>query len=142
MIPHKMQERHDPPNTYGDCVRCAVASILNVKNKDDVPHFFFDGCSAEVGHERVTKWLRSRGLAFFSISFPESVGIKAVMETIGLSNPGIHYLLMCTVEPGVPHVIVCRDDLVVNNPSPWPTKWLGGVDGLYTVVLFVTEELL
>lgn len=143
MIPHKMKERHDPPNSYGDCIRVAIASILNIKEADKVPHFYFDGCSPRVAQERIDKYLHEQhGLACFSISFPDSVGVKAVMETIGTSNPGLHYLLMMKVHPDTPHVVVCRNSEIVNNPSPWPVRFLGGIDGLFTVVLFVTDELL
>ncbi len=51
MTPLTQRYLHNPPETYGDCYRACIASLLDL-GLDDVPHFYdritlgMDGCDA------------------------------------------------------------------------------------------------
>ena len=58
MTPVKQQFLHDPPTSYGDCHRAALASLLDL-TIDDVPNFMH-GLGPKDG-ERRSRHLRARG---------------------------------------------------------------------------------
>lgn len=137
MIPVFMNVKHSPPESYGDCFRACVASLLEV---DDVPHFYFDGCDGEVARERLTKYLREHHhLAPYVVGF-QSQGddLKDILAGIEHDNPGLKYMLICQIAGYGGHAIVCGDGRVLHDPFYWPvTSDYEPVDNVWTVVLFV-----
>jgi len=59
---------NDDPMSFGDCLRCAIASVLELP-ADDVPHFRHAESNTVEGNGRmwwqVKHWLQGRGLGLF-----------------------------------------------------------------------------
>lgn len=137
MIPHKSRVKHNPPDTYGDCLRASVASVLAVDKPELVPHFFHDGCDAITAMKRMREYLRSHGLAPFVMGLPGDIPLQTVLEFMGDHNPEIYYLLFGQTEYG-PHVVVCKDAAIVHDTAWYvhgikkPTQ-----SGVWQIVVFV-----
>lgn len=117
MIPLKQKFRHDPANgVYGDCARAAVASIFEMP-LDDVPHFYDKDASDIDGKIAFTNFLLERGLRPISVPFPGAIPIEDILGTMRRLNPDVHYLLTGTSRSGVNHVVVCKDDQIIHDPS-------------------------
>lgn len=135
MIPIFMNVKHAPPDSYGDCFRACVASLLEV---DDVPHFYFDGPDADVARERLTKYLRElHSLAPYIVAFPGD-DLDAVLSGIEHDNPGIKFMLICGIAEYGAHAIVCGDGRVLHDPFYWPVMHdYEPIEGMWTILLFV-----
>lgn len=137
MIPHYCQVMHNPPDTYGDCLRACIATICNVENINDVPHFAHGG-DGEHANERMKAFLLTRGLRPFYVAIPaQSATIDQVFEQQKLANADIDYLLFCKCG-GNEHALICRNDHVIHNPSLSQSAISGpGFDGLWVIVVLV-----
>ncbi len=142
MIPHKSRTRHNPPDTYGDCLRACVASVLDIEPPTRVPHFFVDGCDAETGMERLNFFLKEHNARTFFAYFDGTLSLKDVLTTMQNTNPGIHYLLFGK-SATADHVVICLDDMVVHDPA-WITSDMQGPGshGYWTVVVFIIDKLI
>lgn len=141
MIKHKASVKHSPPDTYGDCLRASVASILDVEDVAFVPHFFGDGCDAETAIARLNKFLASYGLKTFFIHFHHDNPLQLVLDTMGETNPGVHYLLFGQTA-GLDHVVIALNNKIVHDTSWYVTPIEGASsDGWYTVMVFVSLRL-
>lgn len=121
MTPVHCRTKHSPDDgTYGDCLRACIASLLDMI-PEDVPHFAHDGAVADVVTDRLREWLAQRGLGPWWSHFDADEPMDVVLDTMGANNPGVHYLLFGCTASGEPHVVICKDDAVVWNPS-----WYGG----------------
>lgn len=140
MIPVFMNVRHNPPESYGDCFRACVASLLEVS---DVPHFYFDGPEAEVARERLRKYLReAHSLEPYLVGFAGMTDIDDVLAGIEHDNPGIKFMLICQIADYGAHAIVCGDGRVLHDPFYWPVKHdYEPIEGVWTVLLFVPAVL-
>lgn len=107
--------KHDPPRTYGDCVRACVATILDL-DAEDVPHFYHDNPTGEVGMERMREWLAGRGLAPFVTGLPPDP-LSEILEHMGEFNPGVPYMLYGSTADGGDHVVVGIGGKIVHNPA-------------------------
>lgn len=141
MIPHKSRVRHSPPDTYGDCLRACVASVLDIDPPELVPHFFHDGCDADTAMTRLDFFLKEHKCRTFFIYFNGANSLETVLETMGATNPGIHYLLFGQ-SAAADHVVICLDNKVVHDTA-WYVSSISGPNsnGFWTVVVFVTDKL-
>lgn len=123
---HHCRVKHDPEaNTFGDCLRACVASMLDVDDPLDVPHFFSDNCDAETGYERLRLWLAARELAPFFVGLAGDMSFEEVLHTIG---SGVNYRVVYVVfgrvsENHEDHALVCRGTEIEHDPSWTPGRF-------------------
>jgi hypothetical protein len=119
MQPVICRVKHDPPHSYGDCIRACDASILEL-DAEGVPHVACDGPSGELAFERLRDWLKTVGYAPFVMGFPGSVPMDDLLSDMQDHHPDIVYMLFGGVRGGGDHVVVCRGGKVIHNPA-----WVG-----------------
>jgi hypothetical protein len=113
MTPHRQTIRHDPPHSYGDCHRTAVASLLDL-HPSEVPHIYDNDTSAEDGSRVLDTWLAARGLeSFVMASFSPVADVLSFMRR---SNPTVYYLLSGRGPRGFDHTVVARGGEIVCDP--------------------------
>lgn len=137
MIPHDCIVRHNPPDTYGDCLRAAIASILDIDKTTDVPHFLRDG-DDERGLVELRTWLLlEHRLRPFAMVFDGSASLDDVFATMKNGNPDVDYLLFCQCGSG-DHVVVCCNDRMTHNPG-WDNAAISGPlsNGSWLVMVMV-----
>jgi len=140
MIPIYMKHKHNPPHSYGDCLRACVASILEA---DDVPHFHVDGEADDaVIRSRLDDYLRTEhALTSWAIGYGE-IPLDDMLSGLSDDNPGKNFILFGAISTGEPHAVVCRDGCVIHDPSSWPTGGLvGPYENGWVVLLFVPESV-
>lgn len=109
-VPHYPEKGY-----YGDCLRAAVASMLEF-DADDVPHFFHDGCDNETGSKRFEDFLKSHNLRAFRIGLDGGFSLETILKQMNDFNPDLHYLLFGSTAE-FDHVVVCKNDKIVHNPA-------------------------
>jgi hypothetical protein len=119
MQPVICRVKHDPPHSYGDCIRACVASILEL-DAEDVPHFAHDNPDGTVAFVRLRDWLKTVGYAPFVVGFPGAVPMDQLLSDMQDHQPDIVYMLFGGVHGGGDHVVVCRGGEVIHNPA-----WIG-----------------
>lgn len=125
MIPVKQRVKHDPASgKFGDCFRTALASILDIEDVGNVPHFFENGETADEAWARIDPWLTDQGFCMVAIPYPGNLTRLEVCQGFGGSNPNVYYLLGGSIR-GVNHIVVCCNDEIVCNPAMYPE----GLDG-------------
>lgn len=141
MIPHKSRTRHNPPDTYGDCLRACVASVLDIEPPTLVPHFFVDGCDADTAMERLNFFLKEHNCRTFFVYFNGETPLDDVLHTMGVSNPGVYYLLFGR-SSHADHVVIGLDNQIVHD-SAWITADMAGPgsNGHWTVVVFISDKM-
>lgn len=94
---------HNPPESYGDCFRAALASVLGV-DAQHVPHFLEDGIT--VGWlDRLRAWCFARGLYHITLDPHTTL------------PPGYH-IAFGTTEAGNQHCVVMDGEVQAHDPSP------------------------
>lgn len=111
MTPIDMTIMHDPPNAHGDCFRCVVASILEMRPAD-VPHF--SELATDSAHERklLREWLAPRGLSYFEIEW-DAEAMKNWRADLSF-----HHVLSGVTSRGTRHACVGFAGEVVHDPHP------------------------
>lgn len=123
MLPAMCRTPHRPPESYGDCLRACIATVMDVANPDQVPHFHHDGPSGPVAMQRVRDWLHPQGYSFTGFAMPGDVAVSDVLAWMGEQNPETTWLLMgSTGADGGDHVNVCQGGRVVHDPAWIPTS--------------------
>lgn len=123
MTPVKQLYRHDPDQgVQGDCLRAAIASMLDLPAAD-VPHFAQpDGpgtkiVSGPTGLMHVEHFLEQRGWTLFQIVVEDTDNnVDAVLQLVGDQNWGVHWLLIGRSIAGN-HVVVCKGPKIVHDPA-------------------------
>lgn len=115
VTPVLCRTRHQPPDSYGDCVRACVATILNL-DAEAVPHFVHDGCDGTEMQERLRSYLATRSLAPFWAHYPGDAPLAEVLDIVGSQNPNVPYLLYGHTGEG-DHVVVCVGGEIVHDPN-------------------------
>lgn len=107
MRPRFCEVLHNPPTSYGDCIRACVATMID---RDDVPHVF-DDTNHRAGWACLRSYLASHGkfIALFAIGHDHG-------EFMGAENDGVPYLLLGGSSHG-DHAVVCRSGEVIHNPD-------------------------
>ncbi len=122
MTPQHCITKHDPPYSYGDCLRACIATILDL-DAEQVPHFADRGVSAEDALAHVRQWLAPQGLTIASFALPGSEPLSGVMEYMEQMNPTVTWLLFGSTGPdGGDHVNVCSGGRVVHDPAWVPVS--------------------
>jgi hypothetical protein len=118
--------KHDPPKSYGDCLRACIATIMDF-DSEFVPHFA-DMCATGVeARASARRWLNQRGHTITAFALPADP-LPSIMEWMGDNNPDTTWLLFgSTARPGQPetggdHVVVCQGGKVVHDPAWVPTS--------------------
>lgn len=126
MIPAMMAVPHDPPNTYGDCYRACIASIIEVPTIA-IPH---PGVRGEE-HWRdeikvMDRWLAERGYWTFGIKIFD----KDLAE---YQEYAIGYYLLGGKSPRAPHFVVARHGNIVHDPHPEGGGLVADDDGTWNM---------
>lgn len=109
--------RHDPENgVYGDCFRTAIACLLDI-DATAVPHFFDQGADPDEAYRAMEDWLSGRGLSFIEIPFTAPSVASALQTCAGWVPASAHYILHGKSRTGCGHVVVCKGEEVVWDPS-------------------------
>lgn len=107
MRPRFCEVPHNPPFSYGDCIRACIATMID---RDDVPHVFDDGnARAAWGCMRSYLALHGKFIALFAIDHSHA-------ELMSGENNGVPYLLLGGTETG-DHAVVCLNGEVIHNPD-------------------------
>lgn len=123
IIPHVCMVKHDPPNSYGDCVRANIASLLGIDNIEDVPHFFHDGCDGPEGHKRLIEWSRKRELMPFYTYYDRGCALELVLEITCAANSDAYQILF-----GADHCIIIQGGKIIHDPAWYRTRLTRPVD--------------
>lgn len=134
MNPRICKVRHNPPESYGDCVAACIATMID---RDDVPHVFDNRVftDGEIDAEKMLRawnelraWLASHGKFICMIATDDHAAIMVD------NNPGIPYLLWHKTEAGGDHVVICKDGVKIHDPA-WYRSAIGGPrgDGAYLI---------
>lgn len=137
MTPHHCIVRHNPPDTFGDCLRAAVASILDIDKTTDVPHFLRRGDDEAAMQELRSYLLLEHRLRPFIMAFDASSTLREVFGAMKTINPDVDYLLFCQCGGG-DHVVVCRNDQMTHNPA-WDNASISGplANGHWLIMVMV-----
>lgn len=140
MTPVMQTKPHDPPESYGDCHRAAVASLLDLPI-EVVPHFM-DGLASDNGETfqlRQNEFLRSRGLE--AIQFPildQGASVTDVCRAAEAWNPGKTFLLGGESATGCGHTVVADGSGIVHDPGPKKPGIVGPMnDGCFWITYIV-----
>ena len=122
---HHQLTKHNPPESYGDCVRTCLACLLD-KEPRDVPNLFKDVEDTQLAWERTEEWLRSEGYILFVLQI---VGpIESYFQWIKEFNPNILHILL-----GNNHAVIACNGKILHDPS-----WTGiGVQNPTHVLLLM-----
>lgn len=106
---------HNPPHSYGDCIRACVASLVD---RDDVPHTYL-GHGAEQAWSDLRSYLKKLGkyLALFVVE-------GDVFEFMEINNPSIPYILLCRTE-NADHAVICKNGEIIHDPNTTPSEIVG-----------------
>lgn len=139
MIPYKQLIDHDPENgKYGDCGRTAIACLLDMK-PENVPHFWGNNSDkiGVMGHKACNNWLSKHGYAIFCIPYKDT-SLQQLLDTQAHFNPGIYYMVIGTSKLGCNHVVICKGNEIVHDPSKVNSGIVGPCsDGTYWIELLV-----
>lgn len=129
MTPTICQIKHDPPESYGDCLRACIASVLDLP-PTEVPHFADHDGDLYESIRRIRDWYKG---GVFIAQYSNQMDQFALLSLLGELNPGVHMLLV-----GESHVVVCKDGKVVHDPA-WYRKQRLDVPGDMWTVLVLTS---
>jgi len=115
--------KHDPPHTYGDCLRACVASVMEL-DYTQVSHFMHDNPEPSVAMQRLRDWLAPFGEAPFIMHLPGEP-LELILDHMAQLNPTSVYLLFGGTRGGGGHVVVCKGGKIEWNPS-WTDEPLIG----------------
>lgn len=117
VTPVNCRVKHDPPRTYGDCLRCCIATVMDL-DAERVPHFADMGATAQEALASARRWLGERRLTIAGFAFPGDESLDALMAWMGEMNPTVTWLLFGNTGPqGGDHVVVCQGGAVVHDPA-------------------------
>ena len=128
MTPHKQLFKHDPANgVYGDCGRTAIACLLDLE-PSDVPHFWNKTSKENQDPDADARdWLAGRGLRVATWCYEEA-NLEQVFDFMRVNNPGVTYTLTGMSPRNVNHVVICRDDEMIHDPSTQGGGLVGPAD--------------
>jgi len=131
MIPVKCAIKHDPPNSYGDCLRACVASILDLPSKD-VPHFYESGEHPDVAMTKMDEFLETKGLTYVPMQAPNMATVQSMLEMIAINLFNNHYIILTDG-----HAVVCKGDKIVHDPAWLRQPLKKPKDGFIIIMLVV-----
>lgn len=141
MIPVVCRVKHDPPNTYGDCLRACVAALLDL-DAEAVPHFFHDGCDGTTGIERMRVFLRSNGMLPSWWTLPASVTLDQILDHMRVTNRDNYYLLFGSNRFENDHVVIGHGGVIAHDPGWYRSPLVRGPSGDdWKVCIFVPSRM-
>ena len=137
MTPHKQLFRHNPSEgVWGDCGRTVIACLLDL-HPSLVPHFWDKG---DDGYQKCCEWLNERGFDNFIFPVPGECTKLDVLSIMSIHNPGKLYGLVGKSSNGVNHIVVCRDNKIIHDPSLDDSGIVGPAeDGNWWIELIVRK---
>ncbi len=131
MNPRICTVKHNPPETFGDCVRACIATMID---RDDVPHVF-DSRPILTSWSQIRGWLAVHGksLAIFPV---EEHG-----DFMRENNPGVPYILFCSAFRGGDHAVICKDGEVIHDPA-WYRTAINGPHSMGCYVIGIIGDLI
>ncbi|WP_445222223.1 hypothetical protein ACKWRH_21445 [Bradyrhizobium sp. Pa8] len=138
MKPQKQLLRHNPPTAYGDCLRTAIAIVLDM-DAADVPHFMDGAVSGDDGAAAAEAFLNARGMTAINIVCDGSRPLQAVLDSIAGTNLREMpiFLVTGTSRNGCAHVVVACNGDIVCDPSQDDSGIIGPCeDGYYWLTFF------
>lgn len=126
MTPAMCRTAHEPPTSYGDCLRACIATVMDL-DTEQVPHFADMAATGQEALASARRWLASRGFTVACFALPGSEPLADVLVYMEEMNPTVTWLLFGSTAPlGTPptnlHVSVCQGGRVVHDPSWVPTS--------------------
>ena len=122
MTPVMCRTRHNPPKSYGDCLRACIASVMDLE-PEHVPHFADMGATGEEARASARRWLGLRGLTITAFALDGTETVEGVLDWMGANNPDTTWMLFgSTGVSGGDHVVVCQGGAVVHDPAWVPTS--------------------
>ncbi len=109
IYPRMCLSLHNPPKSYGDCIRACVATLTD---DDNIPHVF-DDREAEECWAELREYLATKGkfLAIFGLVNEHP------FEFMKDTNKDVPYILLCQMETGEDHALLCKNDKIIHNPA-------------------------
>lgn len=129
MIPMMMTVKHNPPHTFGDCLRACIGSILGI-NPIWLPHPGRRG--AEHWNEEMKvldRWLATHGYWTLGLRLKEADFPLYQEAALG------YYILGGTSPRGYGHYVVAHGREIVHDPHPDGGGVVVDSDGTWTMLL-------
>jgi hypothetical protein len=124
VTPVMCRNRHDPPQSYGDCLRACIASIMDL-DPEHVPHFADLAATGTEARASARRWLGLRGLTITAFALDDQP-LQDVLDWMGANNPDTTWMLFGSTtsdtRAGGDHVVVCQGGAVVHDPAWVPTS--------------------
>lgn len=122
MTPVMCRVKHNPPASYGDCLRACIASIMDL-DAEHVPHFADLGARGDEARASARRWLGLRGFTITAFALDGSEPVQGVLQWMADNNPDTTWLLFGSTGPvGGDHVVVCQGGSVVHDPAWVPSS--------------------
>lgn len=135
MTPAHCITKHNPPHSYGDCLRACVATVLDLP-ADYLPNFVDGGATADEAFAAVRHWMSGMKLAPFLVRFPGEHSMGDMLEIMGTLNPTSIYVLFGGVAGGGDHCVVCEGGKIVHNPAWHGCDLVGPLsDGTWQIMI-------
>lgn len=132
MTPVMCRTKHQPPDSYGDCLRACVASIMDMDG-DAVPHFF-EINDGEYAMNALREWLQPLGYAPFAMHLNDDT-FEDLMFNMEASNPNSVYILIGSIGDG-DHAAVYKGGQKLHNPAWYPMPFVGpAANGFWSILL-------
>lgn len=116
-----MIERHNPPESIGDCFRCCVASILELP-AEAVPHWMAADWDKEedfTWYANMQAWLAERDMAYFEMGpIPNEIHGPEWFKHIAAGGFDAYHTLSGVSPRGFRHTVVARNGTIVHDPHP------------------------
>lgn len=134
MNPRICTVKENPPESYGDCIRACVATILD---RDDVPHTF-DGRLPEEAWNALREWLAplKKTIVLFPTEYDDE--FKSFMRR---ENFNVPYILLHRTFRGGDHAIVCRNGERIHDPA-WYRSDIAGPHSIGCYIVAIIAELI
>lgn len=122
MTPAMCRVKHNPPQSYGDCLRACIASVMDL-DAEHVPHFADMCARGDEARASARRWLGLRGLTITAFALDGDETVQGVLDWMAENNPDTTWLLFgSTGSDGGDHVVVCRGGAVVHDPAWYPSS--------------------
>lgn len=105
--------KHKPPESYGDCIKACIDTILD---RDDCPHSFCDSLTGEQSWKIIRDWMIPLGFAPFVTVLDEEYTLEDVFKFMEMNNPESVYILIGGTGSG-DHAVVCKGNKMAHNPA-------------------------
>lgn len=140
MIPIMQEFKHDPPVTYGDCHRAALASLLELP-RISVPHFYDPSCEddSQRFNRRQNEFLA--GLGLFQMTFQLSGSLLESLDMMVPIYPRRYFILGGTSRNGFGHSVVASTRGIAHDPSLDGAGLVGPMEGGFYFATVVGRSL-